>query len=282
MARKIPYKQVVFFMLMMTAAVWMPFGACAQDAAQQVDGFMLEGFSKTGERSWDVNGTTADIQEDVILISDVDANTYGNSTVNIKAKTGEYDKTSGNVRLKDDVVVTTDGGSQLKTDTLDWDKESNMVVTDKRAVITEDGMVAEGTGLKASPDKKVAQLNENVTVEMESSSAEGEKETVYITCDGPMEIDQLNNIATLKDNVVAVRGDQVLKADHVEVHFDPETKKIATIICTDNVSVTRAGNTSYSDKAIYSAADQKVILVGRPKLIMEADGTKTDPLLFGN
>jgi len=261
--------------------LFVPFFACAQDAAQQIDGFMLEGFSKTGERSWDVNGTTADIQEDVILISDVDANAYGNSKVNIKAKTGEYDKASGNVRLKEDVVVTTTDGGQLTTDTLNWDKENNMVVTDKDAVITDDGMVAKGTGLKASPDKKIAQLNENVKVEMESASAGGEKETVYITCDGPMEIDQLNNIATLKDNVVAVRGDQVLKADHVEVHFDPETKKIATIICTDNVSVTRAGNTSYSDKAIYSAADQKVILVGRPKLIMEADSTKTDPLLFG-
>ncbi|HRZ40526.1 MAG TPA: LPS export ABC transporter periplasmic protein LptC [Candidatus Omnitrophota bacterium] len=253
-----------------------------EGVTQQVDGFTLEGFSKTGERSWQVNGATADVQNDVILISDVDANAYGDNTVNIKAKTGEYDKTSGNVRLKEDVVVTMDNGGQLKTDTLDWDKQTNMIVTDEHAVITDDGLLAKGKGLKASPDRKVAQLNENVTVEVETASTEGQKEKIYISCDGPMEIDQLNNVAVLKDNVVAVRGDQTLKADHAEVHFDPETKKIATIICTDNVSVTRGGNTSYSDKAIYSAADQKVIFVGRPKLILEADNTKGDPVLFGD
>ncbi len=256
--------------------------AWAQDSTQQIDGFSLEGFSKTGERSWNVNGVTADVQDDVIVISDVDANAYGDRTVNITAKTGEYNKMSGNVHLQDDVVVTTDDGGQLKTDELDWNKQTNMIETETHAVITDEGIIAKGKGLKASPDRKVAQLNQDVTVDVETASSKGESETIHITCDGPMEIDQLNNVAVLKDNVVAVRGDQILKAEYVEVHFDPQTKKIATIICTDNVSVTRGANISYSDKAIYSAADQKVIFVGRPKLIMETDKTDSDPFLLGN
>ncbi len=242
-----------------------------QGVQQTVDGFNLEGFSGEGEPAWNVRGSTADVLGDTIKIRDVDANAYGEQDVNITADHGEYDKTSGNVRLNTNVVVTTQEGGQLKTDELNWDKTNNVVTSDKEAVITDKGMVATGSGLIAHPDLKTAQLNKDVTVEMETNSRPQDPTTMKITCVGPMEFDQLNNIATFRDQVVAVRADQTLRADKVEVNFDPGTKKVATIICTDNVSVTRGQNTTYSDKAIYSAADQKIIFVGRPRLIMQGD-----------
>jgi len=62
------------------ACLLLSFGlvsASAQDMAQQVNGFTLEGFDETGERAWEVNGDTANIVGNTITISNVDANAYG-------------------------------------------------------------------------------------------------------------------------------------------------------------------------------------------------------------
>jgi len=149
------------------------------------------------------------------------------------------------------VVITTADGSQLKTDSLHWEKATNEVTTPDPAQIIDKGMTATGIGLKANPELKTAQLEKNVAVEVEAESdVEGGVQEIVITCDGPMELDQLTHTATLRENVKAVRGEETLRADVVEVHFDPQTKKIVTIICTDNVSVQRGENISYADKAV--------------------------------
>ena len=264
--------KIVLFVFLSSVLCHLPL--FSQEVSQQVDKFVLEGFNESGERSWEVTGDTADIFGNTIKISNVDANAFGEEQdVNITARQGEVDKKSGDVRLSEDVVVTSEDGSQLKTNSLHWEKESNIVSTADSAVITDKAIKATGVGLQANPEGKTARLERDVKVEVETEdqNADKEQQQVVITCDGPMELDQINNTATFKQNVIAVRGDQILKADKVEVHFDPETKRIATIVCTDNVSVQRDENISYAEKAIYSAADQKVIFVGRPKLIMTTD-----------
>jgi len=206
--------------------------AISAEVTQQVDGFMLEGFNEEGDRTWEVKGDTADIFGETIKISNVDANAYGQQEVNLTAKQGELDKKSGNIHLQEDVVITTKDGSQLKTDSLDWQKTENIISTQDPAEIIDKTMKATGIGLTAHSELKTAQLERNVTVELdaENSIVDQRKQQVIITCDGPMEMDQQNNTATFKENVVAVRGDQTLKADLVEVYFDQETRKIVTII----------------------------------------------------
>ena len=260
----------VFYVLLSSVVGLRP--AQSQDIAQQVNGFELEGFNEEGERFWEVKGEKADIFGDTIKITNVDANTFGEQEVNLKAKQGEVDKKSGNVKLREDVVVMTEAGDRLETDSLNWEKQNNVVSTADFAKITGKNIKATGIGLTAHPELKTAQLERNVIVEAQAEKEGEEKQQeIMITCDGPMELDQQNNMATLKENVVAVRGDQTLRADLVEIYFDSETRRIATIICTDNVSVQRGDNISYADKAIYSAADQKVRCVGRPKLIMTTE-----------
>lgn len=248
----------------------VPCAVFAQDMMQTVNGFVLEGYTKEGDRAWEVKGKTADVLGNTIKIENVDANKYGgDQDVNLKAKHGELDKTSGDVHLRDDVVVTTASGDTLQTNSLDWEKKKNIVHTADEAEITHKTMKAKGKGFKASPGLKTAQLDKDVTVTADISNDKAKKEEIVATCDGPMEMDQQNNVATLKEHVVAVRGDQTLKADQVEINFDPKTKKVVTIICTNHVSVQQGDNITYADKAIYSAADRKVIFVGRPKLIMK-------------
>lgn len=241
----------------------------ALEPAQQFEGFNLVGYTKGGEKAWDVNGDTADIQGDTIEITNVDANSFGQDPMNLKARKGTIHKTAGDIQLKHDVVITAQKGTQLKTDSLNWQKEKDLVTTDDQVTLTDKGLEATGTGLTAHPALKTAQMNKDVTVKVNS---EPENPTggqmVTITSDGPMEIDQMNNLATFKDNVVAVQGEYTLKSDKMEIYFDPKNKKISQTVCLGHVVIEQGKNQTFAQKAVYQASTQKLILTGQPKLIM--------------
>lgn len=243
--------------------------AFAQQGAQQFEKFKLQGYTDAGAKSWDVIGDTAQVDGDNVNISNVNANHYGEQQVNLTAETGQLNKKNGNVHLENNVVITAKEGGQLKTDYLDWDKEKDIVKTDAPVIITDpaQGMTATGTGLKAHPNLQTAQMQEDVKVTVKSQKP-NDIQSVTITSDGPMEIDQKKSKATFTKNVVAVETDRTLKADLMEVYFDPVTNKIKEAVCTGNVEILQGGNTTYSDKAVYNGADQTLTLVGRPKLIM--------------
>ncbi len=243
--------------------------ASAQRGAQQFEKFNLQGYTDAGVKAWDVKGDTAQIEGNKVNMNNVDANRYGEQRVNLTAARGTLDKANGNVHLEQDVVITSqNNGGQLKTDYLDWDKNKDIVKTDAPVVITDpaQGMTATGIGLKAHPGLQTAQMQEDVKVTVVSQKTN--VQTVTITCDGPMEIDQKKNKATFTKNVVAVETDRTLKADLMEVFFDPVTNKIKEAVCTGHVQILQGGNITYSDKAVYNGTDQTLTLVGRPKLIM--------------
>ncbi len=97
-------------------------------SSQQLQGFNLNGYDNNGEKSWDVNGTKADISDSNIQITNVDANFYGKEQANLTADHGTIDKTNGNVHLKDNVVITSkDRGTQMTTDTLDCNRNKDLV-----------------------------------------------------------------------------------------------------------------------------------------------------------
>ncbi|MFA5088478.1 MAG: LPS export ABC transporter periplasmic protein LptC [Candidatus Omnitrophota bacterium] len=262
-------KTIVLFFVFLSCAC-QP--VCAQEDAQQFEGFNLQGYTDGGEKSWDVNGDTADILGNTIKITNVVANSYGEQQMNLKAKTGTLDKQSGNILLEKDVVITSDSGAQLVTDSLDWQKNEDLVTTDDNVTITQEGMVATGKGMTAHPNLKLAQLNEDVTVKVNPEPDKIDSQTVTITCDGSLEIDQIGNKAIFSDNVLAVQVGRELKADKLELFFDPQTKKIKEMICTGNVVVTQGENQSYSEKAVYNGETQKLVLYGRPKLILVTEG----------
>jgi LPS export ABC transporter protein LptC/lipopolysaccharide transport protein LptA len=251
----------------------------ADDEPQQFEGFNLTGYSNNGQKSWDIKGETADIVGDLVKLTNIVANAYGDEKVNLTAHNGALDKVSGKMHLEKDVVITTETGSQLTTDTLDWDREKDLVTTKDFVKITNKDMVATGTGAEAHPGLKTAELKKDVTVEMKAQDSSGvPQEPVVITCDGPLEIDQLKQVATFNDNVHAVQTGREMKADKVEVFINPETKQIREMVATGHVSIMQGKNTTYSDQAIYTAADQKMKLLGRPKLIMFTEDKGSAPI----
>lgn len=244
----------------------------AQENSQQFEEFNLQGYTEGGEKAWDVKGDTADVLGSKIKIYNVDANRYSDQEVNLKARTGIIDKESGNIFLEEDVVITSKEGIQLKTDSLDWQKEDDLVKTEDRVVLTNEGMTATGTGLKAQPGLKTAQMNREVTVQVNTEPKKEKGKVLTITCDGPLEIDQSKSMAVFNENVVAVQDDRTLKADKMEIYFDEKEKRIVKAICIGNVVIIQGENEALAERAIYTVVDQKVVLLGRPKLIMITEG----------
>lgn len=240
----------------------------AQEIGQQMEGFNLEGYKEGGAKAWDVKGKTADIVGDTIAITNVDANNYGDQTVNLKAETGVIDKATGNVELKTDVVITSETGSQLKTDTLNLDKQKDLVSTSDPVTITDKNMTATGTGLTARPGMETAQMEKDVNVKVQVEPDKDPNKIVTITCDGPMTIEEKKSMATFNDNVVAVQDDRTLKADKVEIYFDTDKKKIKELICIGHVQIIQGENKTFAERAVYNADDQKIVLSGQPKLIL--------------
>ena len=72
-----------------------------------------------------------------------------------------------------------------------------------------------------------------------------------------------------------------LKADRMEVTFDQDSRKIKQILCTGNVEVHQGMNITYSDSLTYKADEQRMILTGKPKLIIDpGDRTSEDMLNY--
>lgn len=270
-----------FSFMILSGVLFFCFSAVAQTETQELEGFNLVGYGEGGAKAWDVKGATATIENNDIKITNVDANAYGDDDMNVTAKKGHIDKEKGNMRLEQDVVLTTETGAKMLTDSLDWQKEKDLVTTKDDVTILRENMKATGKGVTAHPGLSQAQLNQDVVVEYTPDPQQPSGDAITITCDGPMEVDYAAQTAVFHDNVVAVQGDRRLTADTMQIFFDADQKQVKEMICTGHVVITQGENRSTSDKAVYQAAEKKIKLYGRPKLLMyiedKGDGNKNVP-----
>ena len=278
-------KKFLFLFIIVLFGVLFSFQfSFAQETGQQLEGFNLVGYGEGGDKSWDVKGTTATIEDKEINITNVDANAYGQEDMNVTAKTGRIDKDKGDMRLEKDVVVTTQTGTKMLTDSLDWQKKEDLITTQDDVTILRENMKAVGKGITAHPGMKQAQLNQDVVVEYTPNPDDDMKDMITISCDGPMEVDYAGQTAVFHDNVIALQGDRKLMADEMQLYFDSEKKQIKEMICIGNVLIVQGENTSFSDKAVYQAGEKKIKLYGRPKLLlyMNDKGKKDSNVPFGS
>jgi LPS export ABC transporter protein LptC len=252
-------------------------------SSQQVQGFNLNGYSNTGEKAWDVNGAKADISDSNIQITNVDANFYGKQQANLTADHGTINKTNGNVNLKDNVVITSkDRDTQMTTDTLDWNRNKDLVSTKDPVKIVDEQGVITGQGMSAHPNLKNAQINKHVKAVVKTSSQDDpDNQTITITSDGPMQMNQVTMYAVFNKNVIAVDAStgRVLYADKMEVWFNQATKHIKKAICTGHVKAVQGDNVSYANQMVYDGLTQILTMTGRPKIIFDTLSAKGNGLL---
>ncbi len=267
----------------------VPLSHAAQEAAstspvgQQLQGFNLNGYANDGKKQWEINGDKADISDEKINVTNVDANFYGQQNANLKAKTGVIDKANGDIQLNKDVVITSDQGAQMTTDTLNWSRNKDLVSTPDPVRIDDQQGTITGKGLTAHPNLKKAELKQDVKAVINTKPQNSSNQVVTITCDGPMQMDQAKMYAVFHDNVVAVEVStgRELHADTMEVYFDDKNKKIKKLICTGNVRVVQGDNASYADQMVYNGEDQTLVMTGRPKLIFDTGATKGSGMFKG-
>jgi len=253
-----------------------------EDAAppQQLEGFNLNGYTPTGTKAWEVNGDKADITDAQIKIDNVNANFYNpKQNANLTSDTGTIDKSNGDIHLQDNVVITAQRGTRMTTDSLDWKRNQDLVTTEDHVKIVDDQGTVTGTGLTAHPNLKTAQLNEDVKaiMKIKSKDLKAPSQTVQITCDGPMQMDQVKMYAVFHENVVAVdpSAGRELHADEMRVWFDEKNKKISKVICLGNVVAIQGNNTSYADVMTYNGDDGTLVMSGKPKLIFDTGDSKS-------
>lgn len=250
---------------------------------QQMQDFNIAGYDAKGGKTWEVKGDSMDMVGDDVKMSDITAYFYGqednDENMVLTADHGQLDKASGKVRLKDNVKAVTGSGAELTTSILDWSQKEQLISTDQKVNISKDKMQAQGTGMEAKPDMKVAKLQKDVTVTMvpeqpkqtgpdEESSSMPKK--MVITCDGPMELDYEKQVATFEDNVCvdskAEQGRMV--SDRMTVFFNKADKQIEKIVAEGHVKIVRGEDISFSDTAVFTAADKRMVMTGRPRIIM--------------
>jgi LPS export ABC transporter protein LptC len=256
-----------------------------QEAEQTIADFNLSGFGEKGKKSWELSGKSADIFSDTVALKNITGKLYGEKEdIMLSAQEGIFDKQQSLVHLEKDVVITTSSGAQLSTNSLDWDRKNQIISTKDPVNIKKEEIVTRAQGAIGHPDLKKISLEKDVTVEISPKKQEGKEDgPIVITCDGPLEIDYEKNIAVFNNNVKVEQKDFVIYSDIMDVYFTKSEKERAgesaqaasvmganldKIVARGNVKITRGENVSYSDEATYTASDRKIILTGRPKLVI--------------
>jgi len=276
---------------------WMlTFNLCAEqekEAEQNLADFSLSGLNQNGKKSWEIFGKSADMFSQTVNIKDMVARLYRDGEdIELKAKEADFDKIQGALSLKKDVIITTTNGATLTTDTLNWDRNTGVVSTRDRVDIQRNNIIASALGAFAQTDLKKVNLEKDVSVQINSlDKGENAKSAITITCDGPLQIDYEKNVAIFNNNVNIVKDDIQIYSDRLEIYFVKETKEtkhsgiaahqIEKIHALGNVRIIRNDNVSFSEEAIYDPQSRKIILTGKPKLIIYSDSEGFNAA-FGN
>ncbi|MCM8757802.1 MAG: LPS export ABC transporter periplasmic protein LptC [Candidatus Omnitrophica bacterium] len=247
----------------------------AQEPEQNLSDFNLSGLNQDGKKSWEILGKSADIFSNIVKLKEVMAKLYRpDEEIELKAKEAEFDKLNGKLKLKKDVVITTTKGAKLITDSLDWDRTNQSISTKDKVNIESNSIFAYGLGILAKPDLKKINLEKNVFVQINSQKQNNPDDKITITCKGPLEIDYEKNIAVFHNEVKVVHSDIQIYSDELQVYFSkekataPSKESITKVYALGNVKIIRENNVSFSEEATYLPQDKKLLLSGKPKLII--------------
>lgn len=217
---------------------------------QKIMAFSLSGFEKSGKKKWEVQGKSADIMSEVVNLTDVTAKAYGDEIdMTLTADKGSFNRTTNDAHFESNVVVSGNNGTKMTTDALDWKNAEQKVITDRPVEMKSEIKDVQGDGTET-------------------------KIPTTITCDGPMEINYGKNYAVFNTNVKVNDERGQLYCDTATAYYDAKTRQVSKITAKGNVKIVREGSWTYSDEAAYLASEQKVILMGSPKVMIYPEQAK--------
>lgn len=227
---------------------------------QKILSFDMTGYTKDGKKKWDIQGKSADVVSDTVVLNDIEANTYSNDrAVALKADSGVYDKKKSAVKLKDNVMVTTTDGISLTAEWLKWESETNTIKTDSFVEVKKGDFYAAGYGASANTEQKEMQLDKDIFVRQAQIS---------ITCEGPLIIDYGKNKASFYDDVKVVDPRGELLADRIDIFFNPDSREIESVVAEQDVKLKRGPNVAKGQKIVYTLASGEAMLTGNPEILI--------------
>lgn len=232
-------------------------------ATESVSTFTLVGHDPTGRKKWDVQGQTADLLGEMVHLSPVAATSYGDVTVHLTAKRGQFHKTRQDVHLEEEVVVTTSDGAKLTTNSLDWAAEKGMSTTSDWVTVTRPGMKVVGKGGVGFPKLKRIRLERQITVILQ-----GKEGLTRVTCEGPMEVDYGRRKARFWRDVQVRDGKGYILSDRMDVALDPAINEIQRATFWGHVKIHRPPQMAAANRANYWKTGGRVRLAGHPRLVM--------------
>ena len=195
---------------------------------QEVQNFRLDGFSKTGESQWSVQGQFANIVDpDIILQSIKGMSISDELSVSLSADGGVYNKDTKSATLEGNVIIILSDGGRVTMDYAVWNASDEEILTDSPLKIEHEGITLDGIGGKVKPQIKWALIKKNIKL--------ADKNGRVITCDGPMEVDYNDRKAILYNNVEIIDKEGKMYADKVIAFFDPDKKSIEKVEWLGNV-----------------------------------------------
>jgi len=265
------FEAVIFLAIFGVTAENIPQSQRQSD--QKMEGFSLSNFGKNNEKEWDLFSDSLEVFGNVIEMTNVTAKLYGEEKMILTANSGIFDRQEGQVKLKDNVIITSSSGAKMTTDSLNWLQNKQLVFTEDKVKIVKDNIIAQGQGAEAKPDLKQFNLKNDVKVDIDQErKTEGKPKTITIVCDGPLDIDYLKQEAVFNRNVYANDGESELYSDKMTAYFDKDSKQLIEVVAEGNVKIIRGQDIAYSRKAIYNARTKKISLIGRPKLVFYSSG----------
>ncbi len=103
-------------------------------------------------------------------------------------------------------------------------------------------------------------------------------EPIEVTSDR-LSVDQTDGSAVFTGSVVVVQGDLRLTADRVEVEYtEAEPREIERMLAFDNVVMVRGEEAAEGAEAVYTLADQIVVMTGDVLLTQEQSAISGDRL----
>ena len=230
---------------------------------QKILSFDMTGYTDDGRKKWDIQGTSADIISGIVILSNIEANTYNEDRqVLLKAQKGTYDKKKNSILLEKDVTVTTSDGINLTAEWLKWESETNMINTDSFVEVEKGNLYASGYGASTSTEDQEVQLNKDVVVK------QGE---VTIRCSGPLTIDYANNKASFYGGVKVTEPRGQLLADRLDVFFDPESRDMEKVVAERNVELMHGQNIAKGQRVVYTQASGEAHLTGNPEILIYSE-----------
>lgn len=254
---------------------------------QEINGFSLVQYEDGGEKTWELYGKAAKIEDANVKIDEVSAVSFGKeSALKLKAKVGDLDRKKDVVHLKEGVLVKTTDGTSLSTEYLDWEREKKTISTNASVEIRKSNFQVEGKGATCNLEEKKTLLEEDIRADFKSqglpylgttprvgSGQANDEGRTTITCDGPLELNYKKYRATFKNNVEVKDAQGNIYADRIDVYFKPDTRRVKCVVARGNVKIFNGNSTTYSQKAIYLVEEGRIILPSRPKLVIDRNET---------